>query len=192
MTTESKLSNLESLIEECVQGRSSDVDQLLKRKGPYNQVFTPLIAAWSELAVCQFSVDTALRLLRDESLDEATALRLAEASVGRRLKTLEVRYGMAECVGAIRGTLDVMSTERNVASAREAVEALRDYLHFIHHLIRTRVPWHELSVAYEGAVVVKKAWSDWLNDDAMKPGSPGGRPASGVEAAKDPGGGSRA
>lgn len=160
---------LNSLIDLAMQGRSDDVDQLVGRKGPYDQAFTPLIAAWSELAVCTYSIDLAQGHLRDEALDAATALRLARELVVRRSRTLDVRYGMTDTAQALRDTGGFLERAQDRTPALELVRLLGDYLHFVHHLIRVRLPWHELAVAYEGAVRVKAAWSDWLDAGELEP-----------------------
>jgi hypothetical protein len=166
------VARLNFLMDEAAQGRSPDVTQLLGRSGPYDQAFTPLIAAWAEFSVCSSVVGTAVKLLKDTALDDATALRLAADAAGGRAKTLEVRYGMADTAGVMREVSEFVRDAQDRVQATDRARLLHEYVHFVHHLIRTKLPWHELSVAYEGAVKVKRAWSAWLGADALG-GDPG-------------------
>lgn len=167
MTVETVAEDLRRLIDDAVVGVSSDLEAVVERQGPYHQRFTPLIAAWSELAVCSSVVGLAAKYLADEGLDDATAVRLAHDLVGQRSKTLEVRYRMPDSARIMRAVSELLVAPMQREEGRAVVRLLQDYLHFVHHLIRTRVPWHELSVAYEGALAVKAAWSDWLGPKVL-------------------------
>lgn len=161
------VARLNFLIDEAAAGRSPDVSQLLLRTGPYDQAFTPLIAAWAEMSVCSSLVGTGVRLLTDTALDDSSALRLAADAAGGRARTLDVRYGMIDTAEVMQGVSEFVSAAQARDEAADRTRLLLEYVHFVHHLIRTKLPWHELSVAYEGAVKIKSAWSDWLGADVL-------------------------
>lgn len=154
------IDTLEKSIQSIRTGGCDDIDEMLKLKGPFDQGFTPLIAAWAEMSVCSSLVRMAQRCISDGA-DRETAVSAAGMLIGARANTLRERYHMADGASLMSAVAACVQASTDLSEVESAMSLLLEYIHFAQHEIRSRIPWHELSVAYEGAVRVKANWGDW-------------------------------
>jgi hypothetical protein len=142
------------------RGIAPDVERLLGRRGAHGQGFTPTLFGLFEVADCRQAVDLVSSLLNTEKYPKGMINELGAPLLARHIDTLERRYGMIDSARYVTLAYSLIHADAPKSDVLEVMDLLNDYFNFLHFLIALEIPWHELSVAFEGARTVNAALAD--------------------------------
>jgi hypothetical protein len=136
------------------EGTSPDVERIYHRRMANDQALTVTIFGMAAVDGLRRDCNLLLGLRTRYQLSTTQARQVAADLLAGHADTLRRRYGLSDTAELVLTYAAAIQTTDEVEAWTLLQREMNDYLHYLSHAIAVHIPWHELSVAFEGARVV--------------------------------------
>ncbi len=162
MTTAEVLDQVSAATEVIWQGTSPDVERMYNRKMAHNQSFTVMIFGQNAVDGTRKDCRHLVALLRRYGIPLADVKRIGRDLLAADADMFQRRYGLVDTAALIRNLSEALEASDDSEEWATALLRTADYLYYLSHAIAVHIPWHELSVAFEGVRAINVGLNDRL------------------------------
>jgi hypothetical protein len=144
------------------EGTSPDVERIYHRKMANDQALTVTIFGMGAVDGLRRDCSLLLNLRTRYQCSTTQAQQVAADLLAGHADTLRRRYGLSDTAELVLLYAAAIQANDDVADWTLLQREMNDYLHYLSHAIAVHIPWHELSVAFEGARVVNAGYERQL------------------------------
>jgi hypothetical protein len=155
------LAAVETALQSAKNGKAADIERLRDRKGANGQGFTITMFAMTEVSRCSELIGMVRGLLTKKEYTWDQVKDLSLGLLKRHADTLDRRYALSDAAMFMTSLADAVDIG-DKAEIERLSRTLGSYLGYLNFLIAVEIPWHVLSVAFEGARTLKKALADQM------------------------------
>jgi len=162
MSMAEALEQVRSAIAVVRQGTSPDVDRIYNLKMAHNQSFTVTIFGMVATDGARRDCRQVMNLYSKYGLPLGDVKPIAHDLLAGQEDMFRRRYGLTDTAALVGTVSAALQSSGDVEEWTTLLRATSEYLTYLGHAIATRIPWHELSVAFEGVRAVHAGYYDRL------------------------------
>jgi hypothetical protein len=144
------------------QGTSPDVDRIYNLKMAHNQSFTVTMFGMVGTDGARRDCRLVMSLYSKYGLPLGDVKPIARDLFAGQEDMFRRRYGLTDTAALVGMVSAALQASDDVEEWSALLRATVEYLTYLGHAIATRIPWHELSVAFEGVRTVHEGYYDRL------------------------------
>lgn len=144
--------------------RAPDLQRIYNRRLANNQAFTVMIFGMAAMQKLHADVRLLMQMVESHGLAIADVKKVAGALLTSHESILRKRYELTDAADLVKEARTALLEIEKSQDWNRLLTELFTYSNYVTNAIAVLIPWHELSVAFEGARTVSQGYGARLVD----------------------------